>query len=511
MILCPIRISINALGGQGGGVLADWIVALAEAKGWIAQSTSVPGVAQRTGATVYYVEICPPAAEESEPVLALMPVPGDVDVVLALELMEAGRAIARGLVTPDRTTLIASTHRVFAIAEKSARGDGAFSAAEVLEACRGASKKAHLIDLQRIAERSSTMISAAMLGALAASAVLPFSRADFEAVVATSGRGRDRSLAAFAEAFGAVGAPVMANATQSPSRASPYASSSKERLAELPPSVRDIAAIGVERLLDYQGRRYAGEYLSSVARLCAAEAEIGAAADWRFSREGARRLALWMSYEDVARVADLKLRAARFERVKSEAGAAEGQVIYITEFMHPRFEEVCDILPEALGRALNDWAWARRAFSKWIERDWKVTTSRLSGYVLLAFTASLRVLRPSSYRCATEQLRIESWLMSAVNAARTDYDLGVEVLRLQRLVKGYGDTHARGLRTFATIMNLLPALSAHGDASQRVRALHDAALREDDQAFFGLVQLARSGVTSAPPRSAFVPHPSGSS
>jgi indolepyruvate ferredoxin oxidoreductase beta subunit len=48
------------MGGQGGGVLADWIVALAETEGWIAQSTSVPGVAQRTGATIYYIEMLPP-------------------------------------------------------------------------------------------------------------------------------------------------------------------------------------------------------------------------------------------------------------------------------------------------------------------------------------------------------------------------------------------------------------------------------------------------------------------
>ena len=48
----PISIAIVAMGGQGGGVLTGWIVKLAEDAGWIAQSTSVPGVAQRTGATI---------------------------------------------------------------------------------------------------------------------------------------------------------------------------------------------------------------------------------------------------------------------------------------------------------------------------------------------------------------------------------------------------------------------------------------------------------------------------
>ena len=91
------------MGGQGGGVLADWVVGLAEAQGWAAQSTSVPGVAQRTGATIYYIEMAPPKGG-TQPVFALMPTPGDVDIVMASELMEAGRSVLRGLVTPDRTT-----------------------------------------------------------------------------------------------------------------------------------------------------------------------------------------------------------------------------------------------------------------------------------------------------------------------------------------------------------------------------------------------------------------------
>jgi indolepyruvate ferredoxin oxidoreductase, beta subunit len=98
----PIKIAILAMGGEGGGVLADWIVALGEANGHIAQTTSVAGVAQRTGATIYYIELFPRATAEAEgamPVLALIPTPGDVDVLIASELMEAGRALQRGLVT----------------------------------------------------------------------------------------------------------------------------------------------------------------------------------------------------------------------------------------------------------------------------------------------------------------------------------------------------------------------------------------------------------------------------
>src|ERR1700741_5417347 len=107
----PLSIAVMAMGGQGGGVLVDWIVALAEAQGWLTQSTSVPGVAQRTGATVYYVETIQADGTGRRPVLSLMPFPGEVDIVIGAELMEAGRAMQRGFVAPDRTTLIASSHR----------------------------------------------------------------------------------------------------------------------------------------------------------------------------------------------------------------------------------------------------------------------------------------------------------------------------------------------------------------------------------------------------------------
>src|SRR6266568_530709 len=121
----PITVLIAALGGEGGGVLADWIVAAATAQDYPVQSTSIPGVAQRTGATTYYIEIY--QAKTSglggrRPVMTLTPAPGLVDVMVASELLEAGRAMQNGYVT-ERTTLVASTHRVYTVAEKMQMGE----------------------------------------------------------------------------------------------------------------------------------------------------------------------------------------------------------------------------------------------------------------------------------------------------------------------------------------------------------------------------------------------------
>src|SRR5437763_1634429 len=199
-----INIAILAMGGEGGGVLADWIVDLAENSGYLAQTTSVPGMAQRTGSTIYYVELFPEAparAAGKDPVLALMPVPGEVDVVIASELMEAGRAITRGLVTPDRTTLIASTNRVFAMTEKIALADGRIDPEKLVEACRSAAKVMHAFDMAAIAEATGSVISAVLFGAIAGANVLPFPRQAFEGAIRRGGKGIQASLAAFTAGF----------------------------------------------------------------------------------------------------------------------------------------------------------------------------------------------------------------------------------------------------------------------------------------------------------------------
>ena len=200
-----ITVAILAMGGEGGGVLADWLLEAAEASGFVAQSTSVPGVAQRTGATIYYLEFFPVAEASSgqEPVLALMPAPGDVDLVIASELMEAGRAIQRGLVTSERSTFVFSTHRVFAMTEKIAMGDGRVDAAALLDTCRSAGRRVVAADMQALAEKTGAHLSAVLLGAVAGSGALPIPRPAFEGAIRHAGVGVEASLRAFAAGFDA--------------------------------------------------------------------------------------------------------------------------------------------------------------------------------------------------------------------------------------------------------------------------------------------------------------------
>ncbi|MGE3335348.1 MAG: indolepyruvate oxidoreductase subunit beta family protein [Rhodospirillaceae bacterium] len=486
----PITIAVMALGGQGGGTLADWLIEVAEHSGYFVQGTSVQGVAQRTGATIYYIELFPEAAARAagkDPVLALMPVPGNVDLVVAAELMEAGRAMIRGLVTPDRTALIASSHRIYAISEKSAMGDGRADSAQILEAATAQAKWTLLFDMEELARQKGSVISAVLFGAIAGSGALPFARQVYEDVINADSRARESNLAAFAAGY--ENAQAAAPAKQ-PSAASPVHGASHagrallEKAAKLlPAEVLDIAVHGLRKVVDYQDIAYGEEYLSRLGGIAATDRQFGGGRrGWELTREAARHLALWMAFEDVFRVADLKTRGARFDRVREEVRAAPGQIVGVSEFMHPRVEELCDALPAGIGRFVLRSAGLRAIFGRLFGHGRRVTTTSLGGFLTLFIVARLGRFRRHSLRFQNEMAAIDAWLSAAAEAAAKNYDLSVEIVACQRLVKGYGSTHERGMRNFETLMAAYRRLIEDRDVVAKIKHLRQAALSDEEGA-----------------------------
>jgi indolepyruvate ferredoxin oxidoreductase beta subunit len=442
-----ITIAILALGGQGGGVLADWLTALGEAQGYYVQATSVPGVAQRTGSTVYYLELIPEDALSGRaPVLALMPAPADVDIVVASELMEAGRAILRGFVNTDRTTLITSTHRIYAISEKSARSGGLADSAKVLDAARKNAKALVAFDMDEAASRTGSAISAVMLGAIAASGALPFPRAAFEDAIRTSGIASNANLAGFAAGFEARNGDIA---------------------APVPLDTDTTIALGVQRLTDYQDEAYATLYRK----------RLEAFADPALKREVARALAVWMSYEDVMRVAQQKVRAARMAAVRAEVNVQPDQILHVTEYMHPRWQELCDTLPAGLGRRLAREGTVKRLFAPLFEKGRHVRTTSVFWFMALSVLAARRHGRRGTLRFAEENARIEDWLGTIEDAASDDIPAAIELARCQNLIKGYGETHARGLRKFTELMSAYRALRHNAGKATELRTLREQALK----------------------------------
>jgi indolepyruvate ferredoxin oxidoreductase beta subunit len=501
----PIKIAVMALGGQGGGVLAEWIVKAGEAAGFIAQSTSVPGVAQRTGATIYYVELFPKRAADEKgaaPVLALMPTPGDVDVVIAAELMEAGRALARGFLS-DRTILIASTHRVYAIGEKIAMGDGRQDGAAILEATARAAGCSVSFDMERTSEESGAVISAVMLGALAGSGATPIARETFEETIRAGGRAIERNLKGFTAGYDAAASGVPASPASTRPHAPPREGQAPAlaplvaRIDKLPESAKPMALLGLEKVVDFQDEVYGARYLDQIERFQKIdEASGGAAKHYRLSKDIAKYLALAMAYDDVIRVADLKTRKSRFARFRADVRAADGQIVRVFEYMHPRVEEACDLLPAPLATAILNSDAARKLLSGVLGKGRRVATTNVSGFLLLKSLASLRFLRRAGSRYAKEQARIGSWLGLIERTAARDYALACEIAGLQRLVKGYGETHERGLRSYEKIAASLDHVAGEPAPAATLARLKDCAL-QDEQGRALDAALSKLGVKAA--------------
>jgi indolepyruvate ferredoxin oxidoreductase beta subunit len=422
---------IAALGGEGGGVMADWLVEAATQSGLPVQATSIPGVAQRTGATTYYLEIFPLKREAlggREPVMSLTPNPGNVDIMVSSEFMEAGRAMQNGYVSPDRTTLIASTHRIYSTSEKMQMGDGRFDNSKVYEAAKVLAKRAVLFDMREIALANGTVINAVLFGAMAGSGSLPLPRAACEAAIRSGGRGAEASLRGFAAGFDLA------------------AGSGQPLPAAVPKPVQDVVVLGEARLLDYQGSDYVNLYRKRIQPFLSLDAKL--------AEETARHLALWMSFEDIIRVADLKTRASRFERVRKEAKAGEGEPVVIVDYLKPGVEEFASLLPPFLGGRLLKWAEKNGKMNAY-NFGMHVRTTSVLGFLMVRSLAWLKPWRPHSHRYHVEQAHIDAWLGRIRDAAERDIGLALEIAECATLIRGYSDTHRRGTANFLALMDAL--------------------------------------------------------
>ncbi|AXI49048.1 indolepyruvate oxidoreductase subunit B [Sulfitobacter sp. SK012] len=492
-----LKLAVMAVGGQGGGVLTGWIEGMARANGYDVQATSVAGVSQRTGATIYYVEMIPSSAQQ--PIFALAPSTGDVDVLIASEMMEVGRAVLRGFVTPDRTTLIGSTHRTLAVSEKTVPGDGIANADEVHAAAEIAAQRLILANMEQLAIAQGSVISASLFGALAGSGALPFDRAMFEDAIRAGGKGVEPSLRAFAAGFDAAqngepDAPEMA--------AKPIAQivgpdvllrdwqKLINRVGTLPERVHEMAQAGLRKVVNFQDCSYGAVYLERLAEIVGQD---DAAHDWKLSITAAKYIANAMSYDDIIRVADLKTRRPRFDRIRAEMGAQDDQLMQLTEFFHPRAEEIAGMLPAKMGARVEANPKRMAQLGRWFGKGRRLRTDSLWAYLMLHFLGGLKGYRLRTHRHAIEIAHMEEWLEQSLTPLSNDYALSVELLKCRRLVKGYSDTHVRGLSKFGTVMGAAKLLHGREDAAVWIARLREAALQDPEgKALAGAIETVRS-------------------
>ena len=498
-----VSILLCALGGEGGGVLADWLVEVAHHADHPAQATSIPGVAQRTGATTYYLEIFPVSNSQlngQKPVLGLNPLPGRLDALISSELLETARQVGHGLASKDRTCVISSSSRALTTAEKMVMGDGRREEAPLIDVIAANSLRHHVIDMAALCQQAGTMVSAVMLGAIAASGLLPFDRRHYEAVLSGKSAAAKASLKGFALAFDRVSqqreqAQYVEHVLKAPAPVLTESANLPASVAQqFPASMHNLLSLAYARLVQYQGESYAQLLVTRLASLQAIElSSPSSTPDCPVTHETIRWLALWMAFDDIIQVAYLKSRVTRWQRVSSEVKLKEGELLKVYDHFKPGVPELAAVLPKTWAEALLRWDRARILKGK---EAWampiKLARHSVWGLLSLRFLAAMRVVRPFGSRFANEQALIEEWLEGIASACRQSTLFGLEVAKCGQLIKGYSSTNERGKDNLLHILRSVcqPAAnqSAHDQAAV-VSQIRNAALLDEKGQLFDMALL----------------------
>ncbi len=481
-----LSVLIAAIGGQGGNVLTEWIFTAAQLAGHRPMSVALPGLAQRGGATNYYIEIAVGKDPQllDQVVFGHFPVPGGVDVLIGQEYLELARLVQLGY-SSQNTSVLASTHRFYSVTEKMPMFGGVVDNAKLealIRAFSGRYVAFDAIGLVRDAGLDEVSANAALLGGLAAAGFLPMGREDYERAVQMVGVAVAPNLKAFELGYQHVASGAY---LQAPSAGqgedldrlveereeglpAKYRGAFQELVEEarskLPEPVVRTAVEALARLIDYQSPAYAGEYLRELMDIVELDRSIGGQArGFSFSQIFAKTLATMMAYHDAVRVAELKTRSGRFERIRRHVGVRPGEVYWVTDYLKPDAYEIYALFPEglvrpvlALARALGfrEGEGLRRA--TWEQHP---RTTSLRGYLWLKWLTLLKPLRPRSLRFKHERQLIAEYLANVREFAPLSYELACLTARTGQMIKGYGDVRRRTIAsTRRFVQNVLRPL-----------------------------------------------------
>ncbi|MCX7642785.1 MAG: indolepyruvate oxidoreductase subunit beta family protein [Armatimonadetes bacterium] len=473
----PITVLVAAVGGQGGQLFSQWLFDAAKEAGFYPTGVGLPGLSQREGATVYYLEFF--AEPEATALFSPFPEKGKVQVLIGLELLELLRAVREGYLAEDGV-IIGSTHRVLTTDEKLPIWGNFVTSEQVLPILRQRSKQCVAFDAvqaAKLAGLSELAANAILFGALASSGALPFPVEAFRRAIEHYGIAVSFNLRAFE--FGSRYREWLPQLQ----KLDDFATQEWESLPEpkLPTELqRELEALSIDDelakilrhaakwLCHYQDARYFARYLDCVRAIYERENGQGTKEGLLVTKEVARILATRMAYEDAIRVAQLKTQRQRFERLKKEHQIGNETVYRVVDFFSPDWDELTGLLP--FGGARGEGEGTRNEESELPELpsqseelkraslQMKIETSSLTGYLLLKVLQLLKPLRPYSRRFKREWAAINEWIEAVKQAIDKDYDLAFLVARSGELVRGYGRTRRKTLalwRTFAAFLNAL--------------------------------------------------------
>ena len=487
----PIKIALLAVGGDGGSVFSNWCVNLAQNCGYFATSTSIAGVAQRTGSTIFYLELLPQIEIKKRgkaPVLSQMPVPGDVDIVIATEIVEIGRALNRGLISKN-TTVIFSSHRNLSISEKSSSADGIIDSKKIIEEVEKYTKnKVVYANFKKIAKKNGSVISSSLLGALFASDALPFSKENFEKVIVAGKIGVESSLNSFREASDEVKNEKTNEEIDTgldKAKLSPIAhsSSNKEvqkfinRIKSYDTSLHDITYLGVMNTANWHDHKWGNYYLDELEKIIKIDTKEK---NFALSYNYAKYLSSALTYDDLIFVSSIKTSKKRLKEVRTEVNAKEHELVEVLDFLHPGLEEFCGFMPKGLGSRLSKSKKFKNFFTKYLDRDRRMKSTNLFNFLILYFVGTLKSWRFKSFRHFEEMENVNFWNIKIENILAVNYELAVLVVQSYRVKKGYGDTFHRSQSKFKILLDLADEIKHDLSAVSIFEEAYEIALKNPE-------------------------------
>jgi indolepyruvate ferredoxin oxidoreductase beta subunit len=467
-----LKILIPAVGGQGGGVLTEWLVQAFLIEGFEVQAIGLPGLSQRGGSTVYYIEAHPRVNSDPKRIIfSQYPVPGDVDVILAQEFLELGRVLEEGYGS-EKTAIVGSTHRIYSTLEKTPISSGIYSDENLKKFATTFSSLFIGFNALEIAKENGMDelgVNAILLGALGASEVLPIAEVSFLKGIEQAGVAVASNIKAFR-----IGWDYVKSRNYTESKADSQNNWEKfksERVGKLdaimgveylkliskieteyPNRFREILAEALFRLMDYQDEWYAKKYLNDLEDVYEIDKEMKGG--FKLTELFAKNLALWMSYEDGIRVADLKIRPERFKRIKEQMRLRNDQSFRVTDYLKPDAEEIYGLLPNLLVAPIVYFTKTSFFQSIWPENKkinlgQKPVTTSFTGFLRLWLLTKLKFLRPYSYRYHNEHSLINKYKTKVEKFARINYELGCLSAKSGQMIKGYGKVRRRTMNDFS--------------------------------------------------------------
>ena len=205
----------------------------------------------------------------------------------------------------------------------------------------------------------------------------------------------------------------------------------------LPEPVMAVASDAIHLLIEYQGTAYAQLYVDRLRRF------VGkSGVDDVMLTEIARLMAARMSYEDLIRIAQLKL-AGVADRSRTQARSVD-----VRKF---RLDELVSVLPAVIAEYLLD----ALEWAGWNHRNVKLRFSSKSwfGILRLKMGAGLRRWRRYSVRYAKERVWVERWLHMIDRSLTRQPAAASEIVQTATMIHGYGDVYRQGMADWSAIID----------------------------------------------------------